>query len=125
MRKILFTTLVCLTAFLSACSSKQSPIDDLSELAEELSANGDNYTEEEWESAAEQFEGITEDLEDHSYSDEEYRKIGKLKARVYHLFSSKYGAKKMKQALNEFSGAMEEIGDNPDTFDDMEDLLED
>ncbi len=122
MKKGLFTILVCV--LLSACNSKQSPIDDLSELAEELSENGNNYTDADWESAAEQFEGITEELDSYSYSGEEQKEIGKLKGRIYYLFGSKYTKNKITQFVNELSGAMEELNDSIDMSEDPKDLFE-
>ena len=125
MKKGLFIILVCLTALISSCNSKQSPINELSDLAEEISENGNNYSEADWEAAAEQFEGITKELEGYSYSDEEQREIGKLKARVYILFGSKYGKNKLKQFFNELSGAMEELNDSIDLTNDLKCLFED
>ncbi len=125
MKKGLFIILVCLTALISSCSSKQTPINELSDLAEEISENGNNYTDEDWESAVEQFEGITEELEDYKYSDEEQKEIGKLKARVCFLFGSKYGKNKLKQFFNELSGVMEELNDSLDMTNELKDLFND
>ena len=112
MKKVLFVIVVCLTALMSACDSKQSPIKELSDLAEELSENGNNYSDEDWDSAVEQFETITKNLERYSYSDAEQKEIGKLKARVCFLFGSKYGKNKLKQFFNEMSGVIEELQDS-------------
>lgn len=125
MKKGLFIILVCLTALMSSCNSKQSPVNELSDLAEEISENGNNYSDEDWEAAAEQFEGITEELEGYNYSDEEQKEIGKLKARVCFLFGSKYGKNKLKQFFNEMSGAMEELNDSLNMTNELKDLFND
>ena len=125
MKKGLFIILVCLTALMFSCNSKQSPINELSDLAEEISENGNNYSDEDWEAAADQFEGITEELEGYNYSDEEQKEISKLKARVCFLFGSKYGKNKIKQFFNEMSGAMEELNDSLDMTNELKDLFND
>lgn len=109
--------ILTITSMLLSCSSKQAPIDCLSNLAEELSENGDNYSDTDWESAVEQFERISENLEDYSYTNDEQREIGKLKMRICYLFGSKYGMNKLKQFVNELSGAMEELNDSIKTDD--------
>ena len=115
--------LLTIVALLFSCSSKRSPINELSNLSEEISTNGNSYNDEDWEAAAEKFEGITEELERYSYSEEEQKEIGKLKARVYYLFGSKYGKNKLKQIFNELSGAAEEF-ENINIQEDLEDLFE-
>ena len=94
-------------------------------MAEEISTNRNSYNDEDWEAAAEEFEGITEELEGYTYSAEEQKEIGKLKARVCYLFGSKYGKNKLKQFFNELSGAMEELNDSLDMTNELEDLFND
>lgn len=117
--------LLTFVTLLFSCSSKQTPITELSDLAKEISTNGNSYNDEDWEAAAEQFEGITEELESYSYSDEEQKEIGKLKARVCYLFGSKYGKNKLKQFFNELSGAMEELNDSLDMTNGLNELFDD
>ena len=117
--------LLTFATLLFSCSSKQTSINELSDLAEEISTNGNSYNDEDWEAAAEEFEGITEELEGYTYSAEEQKEIGKLKARVCYLFGSKYGKNKLKQFFNELSGAMEELNDSLDMTNELEDLFND
>lgn len=46
--------LLAFATLLFSCSSKQTPINELSDLAEEISENGNNYSDEEWSGAMEE-----------------------------------------------------------------------
>lgn len=102
MKKGLFIISVCLTALMSACNSKQSAQNELADLAEELSENGDTYTDEDWESAAEEYEQIEADIEycKSEYTDAELREIGRGKGRCLAAFT-KYATKKYKEDVEE------------------------
>jgi len=65
---------------LISCNSKQTPINDLSDLSEEIKDNGAEYSQDDWEKAAQEFEMIAQELKRYKseYTDEELREIGRL-----------------------------------------------
>lgn len=65
---------------LVSCNSKQTPINDLSGLSEEIKDNGAEYSQDDWEKAAQEFEMIAQELKRYKseYTDEELREIGRL-----------------------------------------------
>ncbi len=62
MKRNIIVLLVLSCIGLCSCSSKQTPIDDLASLAEELTENGEEYTDEDWETAASEYAAIEEEL---------------------------------------------------------------
>ena len=78
---LVITFCVSLFLSLSACSTKQGPINDLSDLAEEVQANGSNYSAEDWNAVNEDLEVIESEIEQYKdeYTDEELKEIGRLK----------------------------------------------
>lgn len=65
---------------LVSCNSKQTPINELSDLSEEIKDNGAEYSQDDWEKAAQEFEMIAQELKRYKseYTDEELREIGRL-----------------------------------------------
>lgn len=63
-----------------SCNSKQTPINELSDLSEEIKSNSGDYSQQDWEDAAQEFEKIAEELKQYQseYTDEELKKIGRL-----------------------------------------------
>ena len=53
----LFVTLLC------SCSSKQTPVDRLEDLVEELQSESEDYSPEDWEDFAQKYAKIEEDLQ--------------------------------------------------------------
>ena len=54
-------------------------------LTEDVKANYNDYTEEDWKSFTQEYELITQELEEYrdQYSDEEKKEIGRLKGECY------------------------------------------
>lgn len=104
--------ILCLTA----CKSKQTPIDHLQDLTEEVKTNYENYTEEDWRAFSQEYELIEQELEEYNgqYSAEEKKEIGKLKGAC-HAYMTKYSIKnlknKMEHAINEAQGWAEGFTD--------------
>ncbi len=124
MKRNIIVLLVLSCIGLCSCSSKQTPIDDLASLAEELTENGEEYTDEDWETAASEYAAIEEELQEYHYTNEEHKKIGKLKGRIFYLISSKYAKNKINQFANELSGVMEELNDSIDMSNELKDLFD-
>lgn len=113
---------------LAACSTKQTPIDDLRDLSEELTQHGAAYTQEDWQSAAKTYEDIEKDLARYDYTDAELQEIGKLKAKCGIAFAHAalgnvgeylhdFGME-MKGAVEEVSGAMGDLNNALEEIDD-------
>ena len=103
-------------ACLCSCHSKQGPINDLADLTEDVKANYENYTEEDWNAFAEEYELIEQELEEYQdqYSDEEKKEIGRLKGKCL-AYITKYSVKSFKNsmdnALKEAEGIFEGFSD--------------
>ena len=123
---ISFVILFFVTLFFS-CSSKQTPVDRLEDLVEELQSESEDYTTEDWEDFAQKYAKIEEDLQQYDYTDEELKEIGKLKAKCFRAIT-KSSAKIMKSKMHDIKmqleGASEEIedalGDFKDIFEEFE-----
>ena len=107
-----FAMFAFMMAAVCSCSSKQDPIDDLEDLSNELKEDYKNFSSEDWEKAQEKFVEIENKLNEYEYSDEELKKIGKLKAKCAVSFTR--GAAKMlndnlDDIQKEFEGAAEEL----------------
>lgn len=113
MNKIYSSIIILLTSlFISSCNSKETPINNLDDLTEEIAENNEEYSDADWQDAALQYEQIEADLEEHrsEYSDEELQEIGKKKGKCL-VFFAKHASKdfkeNMKDAVNEVAGILE------------------
>lgn len=117
MKKIkILTSFILLCAVLSlcimSCHSKQTPINRLEELTEDVQQNASEYTEEDWRSTADEIEFIESEIEQYKdeYTDEELKEIGRLKG-IYLAQLTKYSIKSFKNgledAMKEAEGIME------------------
>ena len=88
------------------CHSKQTPINRLENLTEEIQNGAPNYTEEDWKAYAEELELIESEIEQYKsqYTDEELKEIGRLKGICLAQFT-KHSIKTFK---NDFEDAMKE-----------------
>ena len=106
---------ICLIS-LSSCHSKETPINRLTELTEDVKANYKTYSEEDWELFAEELEMIEQDLEQYieEYTDEEKKEIGKLKGFCLG-YATKYSVnnfkKNMENVVKEMEGIIEGFTD--------------
>lgn len=106
MVKIKLFTSFFLCAMLSlcmmSCNSKQTPIDELEELAEDVQQNAYDYTEEDWHSTTEELELIESEIEQYKneYTDEELKEIGRLKG-IFLAQLTKYSIKSFKNGLED------------------------
>lgn len=128
MNRILSFSLTLIFAMvLGSCSSKQDPVNELEELAYELKENSADYSQEDWEDVAVRYAEIEEDLQRNEYTDEELKRIGKLKAQCFRAIirSSANSFKslmhnmhmQMEGASEELNGTLEEVNEIfEDTF---------
>lgn len=96
---------IIMAAFLlsfMACQNAETPVNRLSSLANQIEENGENYTEQDWEDIAVEYEQIKEELSEYEYSDEELKEIGRLKGKISAMMA--------KEALRDFSRELENMG---------------
>ena len=97
---LLFLILSC------SCNSSQSVLEDLDELVKDMEENYTEYTVEEWENCIENYTKIEEALLQYEYSDEDLKKIGKLKGK-YVGYLTKYTIQGVKRQIEDISKEME------------------
>ena len=107
-----FILILLISFFISSCESKETPISDLDDLIEEISENSEEYSDEDWEEAALQYQHIEDVLEKYQseYSDKELRCIGEKKGKCLAFFakrSVKKLQKNMEDLMYEASGIVE------------------
>ena len=66
-----------------SCGGSSYPISRMEALASELEINSINYTLDDWELAAEEYEQIVADAENWQLSDEELNQLAKLEGKCY------------------------------------------
>ena len=109
MKKIFL--LIVFTLGLVACNSKQTPMGDLADLTEKIQNESAEYSQEDWEQAAQKYEMIEQELSEFmtEYSDEELKEIGRLKGICLARFTKhslhSLGTE-MENALKEAKGIM-------------------
>ncbi len=77
---------VCILVLVS-CDKKQGAIDHLAEFTEKLKTENTNYTSQDWDAAATEFESIQKELQQYKYTDEELKEIGRLEGVCYGYFT--------------------------------------
>lgn len=75
---------------------KESALNDLKTLTEQLKLGTENYTQEDWDIAQNQFEMICEELDNNEYTDEELKLIGKYKGECTAIFAKHFASDFMK-----------------------------
>lgn len=93
--------LVYLFVFTS-CESKQTPINQLKDLVEDIQKNASEYTDDDWYASAEELELIDRKIElyQSEYTNEELIEIGRLKG-VYTAQLAKHSIKALKKDVND------------------------
>ena len=83
-----------------SCNSKQTPMNRLANLTEEIQKNAQDYTKEDWKAFAEELELIENDMDQYmsEYTDEELKEIGRLKGICFAQFT-KHSIKTFKNGL--------------------------
>jgi DNA repair exonuclease SbcCD ATPase subunit len=120
----IYTIALIFILLLCSCSPKQSAINQLENLAIELEENCEDYSQEDWDSFADEFYEIEEDLEQYDYTDEELKEIGRLKAKCIKaitISTSKLFKSKVHNFQKQFEGAIEEL---ESTMDELNKIFE-
>lgn len=108
MKRVLTLSLLAIVlSSQSSCSDRRaSALADLEALSEELVSGTDNYTEEDWDIAKDQFGKICEELDQYEYTDEELKQIGKLKGKCTGIFARR-AASEIKRSIHRFGKEVE------------------
>lgn len=111
---LIFAALILLTA----CQSKETYLADFARFVEDVKAEGDNYSLEQWQNAEKSFQQFAEvDYQKHllELTKAEREQVGRLKAS-YHVVLAKRDLKNFmndaKDSLYELKGVVEEITDS-------------
>lgn len=109
--------LLCLL-ILGACSTQeQKNISELEKFTTELQENSPNYTNEEWSASMDEFQILTQSIENGRYTPEERRELGRLKGKCLGIY-----AKHSRQILeSEIEGIATEL---EGAFDGFMEILE-
>ncbi|MBO4445163.1 MAG: hypothetical protein J5698_05585 [Bacteroidaceae bacterium] len=94
----------------SAATPKEKCVQKLEKLTQEMKKNSADYTDEDWEDVAIQYEAIAKEMEEYSYTDEELRKIGVLKGRFYSMVAKKNvnkGASELNTLIQQLGGFLQ------------------
>lgn len=104
----LFLTVVTFVMLLGmiSCDSSQSAIRDLEVLLNEIEANYQSYSEEDWENMSLSYSAIEEELAKHEYTDEELKEIGRMKGRCLG-YLTKQSIKEIEKKLEDFGKELE------------------
>lgn len=79
MRKILITVIMLLCVV--SCDSPQNAIRDLESLLNEIEANYQYYSDEDWDYITMRYDAIEEKLSTYQFTDEELKEIGRMKGK--------------------------------------------
>lgn len=121
MRKNIICLSFIVSLLLTACHSKNDPMNELNALTEQLSEDTSDYTEEDWETVGNQLEVIDAEIEQYrdQYTDEEMKEIGRLKGKCAGFIAKKTmnsATQKLgdisKQAEGMIEGFMEGFGED-------------
>lgn len=96
----IFLAAIVFSLVFSSCETSKTPVEHLSSLVEEVEDKYDEFTDEDWENIASEYEKIEEELSKYDYTDEELKEIGKMKGKVL--------AKMAKSAVKDFSKQIED-----------------
>lgn len=107
---IIIAVLICVGV--TSCHTKLTPVEQLQVMADDMKANSSSYSEEEWETKAQEFQQLEEKVEANKgeYTDEELKEIGRQKGICLAYFT-KHAAKgfkeSMEDAMHEATGLIE------------------
>ncbi|MBP5322938.1 MAG: hypothetical protein J6Y84_03990 [Bacteroidaceae bacterium] len=102
----------------SASTPKEKCVKKLEKLTQEMKKNNADYTDEDWNRVAEEYEAISKEMEEYEYTDEELRKIGVLKGRFYNIVAKKSvskGAAELNTLIQQLGGFLQGFLEKDDT----------
>ena len=102
---LIITCTICITS----CYYSSDPISRLSSLCESIEADGNNFSQEDWEGVITEYEDIQQELAEGDFTQAELKEIGRLEARFYVKAGSKLGGKYLRGIKSEIEGITEEL----------------
>jgi outer membrane protein assembly factor BamD (BamD/ComL family) len=109
MNKIILILSLIICFSLASCSQRQSAINDLRNLTERLEKRSQNFSEEDWQKATDDYSKINDKISKNNYSDKEMQEIGELRGKCSYYFAKGYVngiQKKVNEATNAINGAV-------------------
>lgn len=92
---------------LSSCHDNEKPIRELETLSADMNLHSADYTAEEWESALEKYQELTDRLQDENLTPEQLQRLGKVKGEIAGYVarqSAREAGSALRDALNEAAG---------------------
>lgn len=97
---------LCAILVLASCQSQEERIiSKINNLAERIEKNGENFDEQDWEDAINDYEKIHEDMQNCEFTNEELRELGKAERKITLAFASE-GAKAFGKGMKNFMGGL-------------------
>ena len=100
MKKIFLMVAIAASMALTSCSTKQSAINDLRALSQEMQIRGDSYSLNDWKAAGQEYYNINQRIGKHAgdYTDAQMEEISELNGRCIRSFTE--------GAISKVTGAM-------------------
>ncbi|MCQ2220798.1 MAG: hypothetical protein MJZ12_05360 [Prevotella sp.] len=88
MKKVYFA-IISLVVLISSCQTKQSAINDLRSISQDIAINGDNYSFNDWTKVGKKYYEVNKKIAKHTgdYSDQELQEISKLNGQCVKGFT--------------------------------------
>ena len=107
---IILMILIAVCVFSCCSTHEQRQVISLQRFTTELQRNSETYSDEQWQQSIQEFEVITEKLQNGRYTDEERCEIGKLKGQclaIYTQYALRSYERELEGATEELLGAFE------------------
>ena len=104
MRK-LFVTVLSFVLLFAVTACNRTPLERFEAIVEDVEANYESYTPEDWDAIEERLQAIDDDLEQSELTEEELREMGRLNGRLAACVT-KAAMKQLGSALGDFASGL-------------------
>ena len=104
MRK-LFVTVLSFVLLFAVTACNRTPLERFEAIVEDVEANYESYTPEDWDAVEERLQAIDTDLEQSELTEEELREMGRLNGRLA-ACATKAAMKQLGSALGDFASGL-------------------
>lgn len=101
----LFVTVLSLVLLLAITACNRTPLEKYKAVVEDVEANYESYTSEDWVAVEERLQAIDADLEQSELTEEELREMGRLNGRLV-ACATKAAMKQFGSALGDFASGL-------------------
>jgi hypothetical protein len=110
---LVIVPLLCVL-LLSCHGERQSPLNELEELTEDIRLHYKEYTTSDWKEAYARYEQIAADMENYQYTTDEIKKIGELEGECvgYFMKSAFYSLDGIESEINGFLDGLNKTIEN-------------